>query len=148
MYFSNDKHGNELASELAANELTLLNKNKTPFSESVKHGDRFLYHLNYVEREPDYIESHFGAETANKLFELEPSESSWRGPYKSPYGYHLVLLTENEKAVYPELEDVYEQVRQDLTYNILNDEKEKSIQDIVDSYDVKILYKKDTDNIE
>ena len=28
------------------------------------------------------------------LFALEPNESTWRGPLRSTYGYHLVLVTQ------------------------------------------------------
>lgn len=141
VFFSNELHGKEKAREHALNELKLLNDKNIPFSESVKHGDRFLYHLNYVERVPDYVESHFGNEMAKSLFELNPSQTLWTGPYVSPYGFHLVMLTKNEKARYPELEDVYDRVKQDVNYNSLMEEKEKSIYDIIDSYDVKIIYK-------
>ena len=141
VFFSSELHGMEKARELALNELKLLNDKKVQFSESVKHGDRFLYHLNYVERVPDYVESHFGNQMAESLFGLDPSENSWTGPYESPYGFHLVMLTKNEKAKYPELEDVYYRVKQDVTYNSLLEEKEKSIDDIIDSYDVKIIYR-------
>jgi hypothetical protein len=40
--------------------LVELNRRSTPFSDAPKHGDRFLYHVNYVERTPEYVASHFG----------------------------------------------------------------------------------------
>jgi len=141
VFFSNDKHGASKAKELAQNQLVILHKNEVPFSESVRYGDRFLYNINYVESVPDYVAGHFGDEMANKLFNLNPTETIWNGPFESPFGSHLVMLTKNEKEKYPELENVYEKVKQDLTYELSKKQKDKAIRQIIDSYEVKILYK-------
>ena len=141
VFFSNYKHGAGKANELAQNQLAMLNKNEVPFSDSVKYGDRFLYNINYVESAPDHVENHFSDEMANKLFKLNPSETIWNGPFESPYGFHLVMLTNNEKEQYPELEDVYDEVKQDLTYELSKKQKDKAISQIIDNYEVKILYK-------
>jgi len=141
VFFSNYKHGAGKANELAQNQLAMLNKNEVPFSESVKYGDRFLYNTNYVESTPDHVANHFSDEMANKLFNLNPSETNWNGPFESPYGFHLVMLTKNEKEKYPELEDVYEKVKQDLTYELSKKQKDKAISQIIDNYEIKILYK-------
>lgn len=141
VFFNNEEHGKETARELALKEFENLNKNKVPFSKSVEHGDRFLYHLNYVERVPDFVASHFGPEMSKALFALEPSDTIWNGPYESPYGFHLVMLTINENERYPELDEIYDRVKQDARYKYTKEETEKSIQEIIDSYDVKIVYK-------
>ncbi len=133
---------------MAQNQLAILNKNEVPFSESVKYGDRFLYNTNYVESAPDHVANHFSDEMANKLFNLNPSETNWNGPFESPYGFHLVMLTKNEKEEYPELEDVYEKVKQDLTYELSKEQKDKAISQIIDNYEVKILYKNVNDEPE
>ena len=98
VYFSKNKNGDE--------EAKLLNEDSVPFSDSVKHGDRFLYHLNYVEKTPEFVESHFGPEMATEIFILDPDESTWKGPFESPYGYHLVLLTDRAEEEYPDIEEV------------------------------------------
>lgn len=141
VFFSNYKHGAGKANELAQNQLAIFNKNEVPFSESVKYGDRFLYNTNYVESAPDHVANHFSDEMANKLFKLNPSEIIWNGPFESPYGFHLVMLTKNEKEQYPELEDVYEKVKQDLTYELSKKQKDKAISQIIDNYEIKIMYK-------
>lgn len=141
VYFSNDKNGKDEAKWLAENELNLLNEKNVPFSDSVKHGDRFLYHLNYVERTPEFIESHFGDQMAEKIFSLEPSDKNWYGPYESPYGYHLVMLSDKKDEEIPAVEEVYDSIVQDLNYTLSNQAKEQSIRNIIDNYDVRIIYK-------
>ena len=141
VYFSNDINGSDEAKKLAENELIILNKNKVPFSDSVKHGNRFLYHLNYVERTPEFVESHFGAGMSEEIFNLPPDETNWYGPFESQYGYHLVLLADKKAEEIPALEEVYDTVLKDLNYKLSTEAKEKSIQDIIDNYDVKIVYK-------
>ena len=141
VYFSNDKNGSRQAKLLAENELKLLNNNNVPFSGSVNHGDRFLYHLNYVEKTPEFIESHFGAKISEEIFSLKPSETNWYGPFESQYGYHLVLLADKKAEKIPALEEVYESIVQDLNYELSNENKEKSIKKIIDSYDVNIVYR-------
>lgn len=141
VFFSNYKHGTGKANELAQNQLSILNNNEVPFSESVKYGDRFLYNTNYVESTPDHVANHFSNDMANKLFNLSPSETTWNGPFESPYGFHLVMLTKNEKEQYPELKDVYDEVKQDLTYELSKEQKDKAISQIIDNYEIKILYK-------
>ena len=143
VYFSNDKNGADEAEKLAENELIILNKNNVPFSDSVNHGDRFLYHLNYVERTPEFVESHFGAEMSEEIFNLVPDETKWHGPFESQYGYHLILLADKKDEEIPGIEEVYDSIVQDLNYKLSNEAKEKSIQEIIDSYDVNIVYKQD-----
>ncbi|MDH3849107.1 MAG: peptidylprolyl isomerase, partial [Gammaproteobacteria bacterium] len=71
VYFSNDRHGREQARQLAETKLAELNDANVPFSESTRHGERFLYNVNYVERTEDFVASHFGRAMAAAVFELE-----------------------------------------------------------------------------
>ena len=48
----------------ARRELRALNGAGAPFSSAPSHGDRFLYHVNYVERVEDDVASHFGSKMA------------------------------------------------------------------------------------
>ncbi len=143
VYFSNVKNGTDKAKEFAENELIILNKNNVPFSDSVKHGNRFLYHLNYVEKTPEFIENHFGTKMSEEIFSLEPSDINWNGPFESQYGYHLVLLTDKKEEVIPGVEEVRDSIVKDLNYKLSSEAKEKSIKDIIDSYEVRVNYKPD-----
>ena len=143
VFFDNEKHGSEKAQELAREKLLELNQGKVTFSEATEHGDRFPYHTNYVERTPDYIESHFGKDMSEKVFKVEPSDRVWIGPYESPYGYHLLMVTSHDEGRYPELQEVRERVKQDAIYERSRDMSEKNVNEIIEGYDVRIQYEQD-----
>jgi hypothetical protein len=140
VYFSSDRHGAEEARALAAAKLEQLNSENVPFSESTRHGDRFLYNVNYVERTEDFVASHFGRSMGARVFELEADDTTWRGPFESAYGYHLVMLTKRVDGVQPPLEEIYDAVREDALRLALDRANDKAEQAIVDTYDVRMDY--------
>lgn len=140
VFFETEDRPREDAHAAAQKKLRELNRDGVAFSDAPQHGDRFLYHVNYVERTPDYIASHFGLPMAKALFELEPNEFVWRGPFDSPYGVHLVLLTTSEQGRDPELAELEGRVREDATRAKIREEADAAITDIVDSYEVRVLY--------
>jgi hypothetical protein len=99
--------------------------------------------VNYVERTPDYIASHFGVPMAKALFELEPNDLVWRGPYVSPYGVHLVQLITNERGREPELAEIEDRVREDAKRAMIKQETEAAVSEIVGTYDVQIVYERE-----
>ena len=140
VFFDKDKHGRELARALANKELRRLNAKKVPFSDAPKYGDRVLYHVNYVERTPDYVSSHFGVPMAAKIFGLEPDDRLWRGPFDSPYGSHLVMLTRSKGGRDPQLDEIRVRVLEDASRALVRKRTEEAIDRIVDSYDVRVTY--------
>ena len=143
VFFSKDRHGRVQALALASAELADLNANQVPFAEASRHGERFLYALNYVEREARFVASHFGVTMAESVFALEPSDSAWQGPFESPYGVHLVLLTRKAEGRYPELAEVKASVRYDAERDAINAEKDAAIQAIVDTYEVRRRFERE-----
>jgi hypothetical protein len=143
VFFQTEDRPRAQARGLAEKELGKLNRDGVPFAEAPQHGDRFLYHVNYVERTPDYVGSHFGPPMARALFELEPNDFIWRGPFDSPYGVHLVLLTTNEPGREPELAELEGRVREDARRARVREETESAIADVVDAYDVRVVYERD-----
>jgi hypothetical protein len=79
---------------------------------------------------------------AKALFELEPNEFVWQGPFDSPYGVHLVLLTTNEPGREPELAELEGRVREDARRAMVREETEAAIADVVDAYEVRVLYER------
>ena len=142
VYFSSDRHGSEQAQALAAEKLVQLNAEKVPFSESTRHGDRFLYNVNYVERTEEFVASHFGQSMAAAVFELEADDTQWFGPFESAYGHHLAMLTKRIEGVQPPLEDIYDAVREDALRLALVRANDKAEQAIVDTYEVRMDYKR------
>ena len=138
VFFSSDRHGAEQAQQLAEAKLEELNDEQVPFSGSMRHGDRFLYNVNYVERTQDFVASHFGRAMAASLFDLEADEERWYGPLESAYGYHLVLVSKRKDGYYPPLEEIANLVREDALRIKLDEQNERAVQAIVDTYDVRI----------
>ena len=138
VYFSSDRHGREQARQLAEAKLAELNDTKVPFTGSMQHGDRFLYNVNYVERTEDFVGSHFGRPMAAAVFELEPVDETWYGPLESAYGYHLVMVTRRTEGRYPPLEEIEDTVREDALRIKLDEQNDRAVQAIVDTYEVRL----------
>ena len=143
IFFETEDRLREQAREAAEKKLVELNRKGVPFVDAPQHGDRFLYHVNYVERTPEYVASHFGVPMAKTIFELEPNDFIWKGPFDSPYGVHLVMLTTNEPGREPELAELEGRVREDARRARIREETESAIADVVDAYDVRIVYERD-----
>jgi hypothetical protein len=137
VYFGTDKRGADAALALAEAKLAELNADRVPFAEAPGHGDRFPYFLNYVERDPEFVASHFGHRMAGEIFALEPDAKTWRGPFESPYGYHLILLTKKVAGRYPDLAEVSERVRSDAEQAELDRMQDEAIRAIVNTYEVR-----------
>jgi hypothetical protein len=137
VFFDKERHGGDEALALASAKLAELNVQQVPFSNAPRHGDRFPYFVNYVERGPQFVASHFGTPMAKGVFALEPSDAAWHGPFESPYGVHLVMLTRNVVGRYPELPEVESSVRDDAEREAIAAQKDKAIQAIVDTYEVR-----------
>ena len=146
VFFDREKHGYDLAKDLASEKLDELNSNKVSFSEGITHGDRFPFHVNYVERTPDFIASHFGETMAQKVFSIPLVTGSldsqeWHGPLKSNYGYHLVMISQRQQGRSPELTEVIAQVHQDAQRNQIRENLDKTYQSIIETYRVVISEK-------
>jgi hypothetical protein len=138
VFFDNERHGSAEAARLAAEKLEELNSTPARFSDAPRHGDRFLYHVNYVERDLAYIASHFGEAMTRAVFDLETSETEWAGPFRSPYGSHLVMLAAKTEGRYPALDEVAEIVRDDARRDKINALSDDAIEAIVGTYEVRV----------
>lgn len=137
VFFDRERLGPEKAGELATQKLAELNQQQAPFTDAVKHGSRFLYHTNYVERTGDFVASHFGGEMAAELFKLAPSNSQWRGPYASQFGNHLVMLVARQEGKTPSLDEVRDRVAADARRALIRERTEQTVKTIIDSYTIE-----------
>ncbi len=138
IFFSKDKYGDDKAETLARAKLSEINKSQVSFHAGLSHGDRYLYHRNYVNKDASEISSFFGSVMQKQLFELAADDSTWQGPFRSPYGFHLVMLSKRMGGYFPPLEEVAQRVEQDARHSRLKEELDQIEQAIVESYEVEV----------
>ena len=102
------------------------------------HGERFLYHRNYVNKDEETIASHFGEGLKEAVFTAKISDTQWQGPIQSNYGFHLVLLTQRSEAFYPELSEVKSRVAQDLHQERQQEQLKQAITRMSEGYEVTV----------
>jgi parvulin-like peptidyl-prolyl isomerase len=91
IYFNPGQRNNAASDAMAV--LAVLKKN--PESDRTA-GDRLLLGDNFAEINELGVSSMFGPDFSREVFALEPGE--WRGPLKSGYGLHLVLIRQRTPA--------------------------------------------------
>ena len=107
-----------------------------PFENASRHGERFLYNRNYVNREDDEVASHFGQPFQRALFDLSASEQ-WQGPLQSTYGWHLVLLVKSTEAYIPEFDAVSSSVFADAQRHQQFEVKRQAIDKLMAKYQIE-----------
>lgn len=138
VFFDAEQRGRDEALAEAGRTLPLLEAEDVTFAGAAGRGDRFLYHRNYVERTPDFVASHFGAPMADAVFALPPDAASWRGPFVSPYGAHLVLLADRHEARDPALEEIRDRVEGDARAALVRERQRQAVDAIVERYEVRV----------
>ena len=136
VFFDAEQRGAEAALAAARAALPALNRARVRFDQAPEHGDRFAFHVNYVERTEDFVVGHFGAEMAREVFALAPSED-WRGPFASPYGAHLVLVAARTPAREPVLAEIRDRVLEDAQREAARAAQERAVAEVIARYDVR-----------
>ncbi len=114
-----------------------LHDKNVSFSQAIGYGDRFPFHVNYVERTPDFVASHFGQSFSDEVFSLEMGdETPWVGPFQSQYGLHLVKVSERLEGRSPQLEEVKGIVSQDVRQAKIREHQQAAIKEIVAQYNI------------
>ena len=138
VFFDPQRRGVDAARALAETKKDELNQLRAPLAAATRHGDRFLYHVNYVERTPEFVASHFGAEMATQLFSQPAQARRWRGPFESEHGFHLALIAANNSGRLPEFAEVAEQAARDARRRLTRKYRDAAVQAIIDRYDVHL----------
>jgi len=138
IFFDAAQHGNDAAHKLAQQTLPLLRSQQVGFSGASAFGDRFPYLLNYVERRADYVASQMGSAMVTALDKIDTSSPAWTGPYRSPYGWHLVLLTRRLAAHLPEMSTLHKRLVEDFERDQREARRRRVIDQIVSRYAVKL----------
>ena len=137
VFFDASRHGAK-TNALAEAELKTLNAHHVEFSKATGYGDRFLYQVNYVHKSADLIASHFGPEIAKAVFALPVDARHWAGPFRSPYGAHLLLVTARTDGYIPPLDEIHERVFEDARQAREQAKQDAAIASVVKSYKVKV----------
>jgi len=116
--------------------LNKLNQDKVGFDGAGHLGERFLYHRNYIERDEDYIDSHFGNSFSQALFQLTASEQ-WQGPIASDHGWHLLLINKVGAARSASLTEVAGVVLADAQRQQQQQLLRQAVENIVSKYSVQ-----------
>ncbi len=123
VFFDKTQRPNPHTDALAA--LRELNAKHAGFNDALSYGDRPLYFQNYVERTRDFVLEQFGEPMIAALDRETPSDTAWRGPFESPYGWHVVLLTKRDQGHVPPLEQVRGRVLED--FRVTQTEQNRSV---------------------
>ncbi|MCV3211918.1 peptidylprolyl isomerase, partial [Mesorhizobium sp. YC-39] len=103
VYF-NPEHRKDAAADATA-ALGVLTAN---VEDDSTEGDRLLFGDSFADTDELALSGMFGADFARVVFALEPG--GWRGPVKSGYGFHLVLVTQHTATVLKPFETVRDAV--------------------------------------
>jgi len=136
VFFDSRKRDTAQNLEIARRTRDELNRRQVSFSGATAFGDRFPYHVNYVERRRDEVESHFGQAAAEQIFALAPDAGTWQGPLPSELGSHLVLLTASRPSRIPGFAEVKTRVGQDWMAKQTRARKDAFVARVVEGYRV------------
>lgn len=137
VFFDAATRGAGPARAAAEKALTELNGNAVSFADAVSFGDRPLYFKNYVERTEDFVRSHLGDAFVDALAREDPSDSLWRGPIESAYGWHAVLMTDRVPARLPALQEIEARVEEDYRRTETERARGEAIDRVVAQYRIE-----------
>jgi len=139
VFFDSEKHSWEKSLQLAKSQLEyFINIASPAFTDASKYGDRFPYHLNYVERTYSFIQSHFGEPFTDDLFSRKLTPKTWIGPIKSSYGYHLVLERKRSKGRYQTFDEVKTDLMDEFTRQQTHKLQDQAVKSLIEVYEVVI----------
>ncbi len=146
VFLSQEKQGKnadvgQTLSIKAQSLLKQLHDKNVSFSQAIGYGDRFPFHVNYVERTPEFVASHFGQAFSDEVFTLpagqdDGGKNTWYGPFQSQYGLHLVNVSERLEGRLPKFDEVKGIVSQDFRQAQIRQHQQKAIAEIVAQYNI------------
>ena len=141
IFFDKTKYASDDIVEIAKTAKKKLDFSNATFRDASKHGDPFLYNVNYVESEFDLIASHFGRDLAQELFSSNVvSGIKWQGPYRSRHGLHLIALIEKKAGYFPNASEIKKRLSNDFYYGERKTLIERAIKEKIEKYNIVISY--------
>ena len=127
-YFSMD------AKDEAINQLSLLHK-------GLIFDDKNRKKLSFI---PDHFENErrselsrqFGDLFASQVFDIKTD--TWRGPFESAYGWHLVKVSNQSPGLVPPLNEIWDQVEREWSRIKKKEKKEEQFQKMRERYAISV----------
>ncbi len=101
-------------------------------------GDTFMLQMEYRRQSLNQIRSFLGDEFAASLDQLGASPTTWQGPIKSAYGWHIVRLDEVKNSYIPNYDSVAKRVASDAAVATRSSANEAYFDELKSRY--KIVY--------
>lgn len=134
IFLDPQKHGENLSRDI--DQLLAELRLTTNKPDVWKKGDSLLLEPNYEAITGSEVSKQFGEAFAAKLVDLPVGQ--WSGPIASGYGVHLVLLSDREQGVAPQLRDVRDAVKRDWLNDQRSETNEKFYQALLKRYTVTV----------
>jgi len=98
--------------------------------------DPFLLGKNFVDVDLNKIKNDFGESFSQSIKNMELNK--WVGPIKSPYGHHIVFISNYKDGYFPEISMVLKQVEIDLLQLRRDSAIQKYLEEIQSEYKIYI----------
>ena len=108
-------------------------QNSTSVAENFS-GGLLLIPSQFEDESKTQIKKLFGNSFTQNIFELEPG--NWQGPVESSYGWHLVKLSQRIEGVVPDLNEIWDSVEQEWSFERKKEMKEEQYKVMREQYDV------------
>lgn len=133
VFFSSERHGAQTQA-LAQAELARLQAGNVAPEDAVARGDRFPYRRNYHRMAARALAPELGDAMAQAAFEVPTG--TWQGPFRSPFGYHLLRVIDRTQGETPELSAIRAAVAEDALQAIRTERGEAAVQQLLARYSV------------
>jgi len=100
------------------------------------NADPFLLGKNFVDVDLNKIKNDFGESFSQSIKNMELNK--WVGPIKSPYGHHIVFISNYKDGYFPEISMVLKQVEIDLLQLRRDSAIQKYLEEIQSEYKIYI----------
>jgi hypothetical protein len=134
VYLDPSKHGERLTQD--ANQLLFQLRQQGRDADLYSLGDAFLLEHRFEAAPATEISKQFGDKFVAKLADLPSGQ--WFGPVESGYGIHLVFVEQRTEGRLPELAEIRDAVRRELTNARRLESNEKFFQNLLKHYQVVV----------
>jgi hypothetical protein len=130
VYVNSDRHPDSTAE--ARRVLELLQNGEDPD----RFGDVSMLPARFDGVSPERVAREFGSDFADALAELEPGD--WHGPVRSPFGLHLVRISERLPARLPALAEIRDAVLAEWRDQQRREAREQAYGSLRERYEIVI----------